>query len=81
MNLKKLRERKDYLTDELCDLHHHNLFPHIYKEARLRLEYKIVTLEEAIEFEEKMLPFKKTLVIFIAIAILSVTCLMIFNIN
>jgi len=79
MNLKKLKEKWNFLQDELDTLHHKGLSSHVYKEARSRLEYDIVALEEVIEFEEKMLPFKITLQIFIIIAILIVTCLMIFK--
>ena len=69
MRIKKLKERKQQLLDELYDLHHGEPSRKVYEQRRSEIEYEIACIEEAIELEEKMLPFKWTLYGFIVIAV------------
>ncbi len=69
MNLKKLRKRRSELLNELYDLHHAEANPHMYILRRNEIEHKIVSLEDAIEIEQKMLPFKYMLYVFIGVAV------------
>jgi hypothetical protein len=67
--IKKLEKRKEELLDELYMLHFAEPSPEIYMQKRHEIEHEIVCIEEGIEIEKKMLPFKYTLYGFIAIAI------------
>ena len=69
MRIKKLKERKQQLLDELYDLHHGEPSRKVYEQRRSEIEYEIACIEEAIELETKMLPFKWTLYGFIVIAV------------
>lgn len=69
MRIKKLKERKQQLLDELYDLHHGEPSRKVYEQRRSEIEYEIACIEEAIELEEKMAPFKWTLYGFIVIAV------------
>ena len=70
MSMRKLIERKEYLQDELYMLHFSEPSPEMYKQRRSELEYQIACLEEQIEFEEKLKPFRVTLMVFVALATL-----------
>jgi hypothetical protein len=63
MGLRKLLEEKESLEDELYMLHHAELPPAVYRQTRHDIEYKIVCLEEQIEFEERFRPFRITLIV------------------
>ena len=66
--IKKLKERKKVLLEDLYDLHHGEPSRKVYEQRRSEIEYKIACIEEAIEIEEKMAPFKYMLYGFIVIA-------------
>jgi hypothetical protein len=57
--MKKLEQKLKALQDELYDLHF-IASSEVYKQRRADIEYQIVLVEEAIELEKKMLPFKIT---------------------
>jgi hypothetical protein len=57
--MKKLEQKLKALQDELYMLHF-IASSEVYKQRRADIEYQIVLLEEAIELERKMLPFKIT---------------------
>jgi hypothetical protein len=63
MGLRKLLEEKESLENALYDLHHAELPPAVYRQTRHDIEYKIVCLEEQIEFEERFRPFRITLIV------------------
>lgn len=69
MRLKKLKQRRRDLFDELYDLHYAEPTPAMYKMKRHEIEHEIACIEEAIEVEEMMLPFKYTFIGFIVIVI------------
>lgn len=69
MSIKKLKLKKQNLLDELYDLHHGEPSRKVYQQKRSEIEYEIACIEEAIEIEEKMTPFKYMLYGFIVIAI------------
>jgi len=58
--MKKLKQKLEALQDELYDLHFTAASQAYYIQRRADIEYQIVLVEEAIEFEKKMLPFKIT---------------------
>ena len=68
MSIKKLEERKKTLLNELYDLHHGEPSREVYEQRRSEIEYQIACIEETIEIDTKMLPFKYTLYGFIMIA-------------
>jgi hypothetical protein len=55
--MKKLQRKLEALQDELYDLHF-IASPEVYQQKRADIEFQIVLIEEAIELEKKMLPFK-----------------------
>jgi hypothetical protein len=63
MGLRKLLEEKDRLQDELYMLHFAESSPELYLQKRSEIEYNIACVEEQIEFEEKFLPFRITLIV------------------
>jgi hypothetical protein len=63
MGLRKLIKEKESLEEALYELHYLELPPALYKQTRHSIEYKIVCLEEQIEFEERFRPFRITLII------------------
>jgi hypothetical protein len=69
MSLKKLRKRRTELYDELYDLHYAELNPDMYLLKRNEIEHTIACIDESIEIEERMLPFKWMLYGFIVIAV------------
>jgi hypothetical protein len=68
MSMRKLKEELDNLKYELYDLHHIEPNPTMYVQKRDELEYKIACLEERIEMEQKLNPFRIMLFGFIIIA-------------
>ena len=70
MSMRKLYQEKDRLQDELYYLHFAEPTPELYMQRRHELEYQIACVEEQIEFELKMRPFRVTLMIFVAIVII-----------
>lgn len=66
--VRKLKKRILELQEELYDLHYAEPSPEMYKQRRSEIEYKIACLEDTIDFERKMTPFKWTLYGFIVIA-------------
>jgi hypothetical protein len=55
--MKKLQRKLEALQDELYDLHF-IASSEVYQQRRSDIEFQIVLIEEAIELEKKMLPFK-----------------------
>lgn len=68
MSMRKLKEELEDLKDELYMLHFSEPSPKLYTEKRSEIEYKIACLEEKIEMEEKLNPFRIMLFGFIIIA-------------
>jgi hypothetical protein len=66
--IKKLIERKETLQNELYELHFAKPTPEMYMQRRNEIEHEIVCIEEAIELEKYMAPFKWTLYVFIVCA-------------
>jgi len=68
MSMRKLQEELENLKDELYVLHFAEASPELYKQKRSEIEYKIACLEERIEEEQKLNPFRMMLFGFIIIA-------------
>tara|TARA_R110000868_G_scaffold224055_4_gene475941 strand:+ start:55 stop:300 length:246 start_codon:yes stop_codon:yes gene_type:complete len=66
--VRKLKKRIDELQDELYELHFAKPSPEMYMQRRSEIEYKIACLEDTLEFEKKMAPFKWMLYGFIVCA-------------
>lgn len=73
MSLRKLHTKLDEAKDELYMLHFAEPSPELYKQKRHELEYKIACLEEIIELEERLKPFRVTLMVFVAIVLVMIT--------
>lgn len=69
MGLRKLLEEKDRLQDELYMLHFAEPSPELYLQKRSEIEYNIACVEEQIEFEEKFLPFRITLIVAVVVMV------------
>ena len=67
MSLKKLEQKRKNLFDELYDLHHAEPNQAMYIQKRNEIEHEIACLEEAIELEKRMAPFKWVLYAFVVI--------------
>lgn len=72
MKVKKLKEKLEDANHELYELHFTSASPEAYKIRREQLEWEIVCLENEIEHQEHMRPFKIVLVLFI-IAVIGIT--------
>lgn len=68
MSMRKLEEELDNLKDELYMLHFAEPSVEVYQQRRHEIEYKIACLEERIEIEKKLNPFRIMLFGFIIIA-------------
>ena len=66
--IKNLKRRIDKLQDELYELHYAEPNPEMYMQRRSEIEYKIACIEDTIDFERKMTPFRWTLYGFIVVA-------------
>lgn len=66
--MRKLKQRRNQLQDELYDLHFCEPSPEMYKQRRSEIEYELACIEEAIELEKKFEPMRVGLIIFAAIA-------------
>jgi len=66
--IKNLKKRKENLQHELYELHFAKPTPEMYMQRRNEIELEIFCIEEAIQFEKTMAPFKWTLYGFIVIA-------------
>ena len=60
IKMKKLEQKLEALQHELYELHFTAASSEVYQQKRADIEYQIVLVEEAIELEKKMLPFKIT---------------------
>jgi hypothetical protein len=67
--IKKLKQKVEQLQDELYELHFAEPNPQMYQQRRSEIEYEIACLEEAIDIEKRMAPFKYMLYGFIVIAV------------
>lgn len=72
MRVKKLKQKLEDARHELYELHFVSASPEAYKIRREQLEWEIVCLENEIEHQEHMRPFKIVLVLFI-IAVIGIT--------
>lgn len=72
MRVKKLKEKLEDANHELYELHFVSASPEAYKIRREQLEWEIVCLENEIEYQEHMRPFKILLGVFI-IAVIVIT--------
>ena len=68
MRIKKLKQRKENLQNELYELHFAKPTPEMYMQRRNEIEHEIVCIEEAIDIEKNMLPLKWMLYGFIVCA-------------
>ncbi len=66
--IKQLKKKREQLYDELYDLHYAEPNQQMYLQRRHEIEYQIACIDEALEFEEKMAPFRWMLYGFIVIA-------------
>lgn len=66
--MRKLKQRRNQLQDELYELHFCEPSPEMYKQRRSEIEYELACIEEAIELEKKFEPMRVGLIIFTAIA-------------
>jgi hypothetical protein len=69
MKVKKLRKKLKEAQQELYDLHLNEPSEVYYSKRRAELEFAIVNLEDEIEFEKKMMPFKIALVAFVVVSL------------
>ncbi len=67
--IKELQKRMDILHDELYTLHYAELSTELYQQRRSEIEYEIASLEDAIDLEKTMAPFKYMLYGFIVVAV------------
>ena len=72
MRVKKLKEKLEDARHELYELHFTSASSEAYKARREQLEWEIVCLENEIEHQEHMRPFKILLGVFI-IAVIVIT--------
>ena len=69
MKVKKLKQQLKETQHELYDLHLNEPSDVYYRNKRSELEYAIVALEDEIEFEKKMMPFKIALIAFVVVSL------------
>lgn len=69
MRVKKLKQKLEDVKHELYELHFTSASPEAYKVRREQLEWEIVCLEDEIQFEEKMKPFRIVLRLFCIAAV------------
>lgn len=72
MKVKKLKQKLEDARHELYELHFTSASPEAYRIRREQLEWEIVCLENEIEHQELMKPFKTVLVLFV-IAVIVIT--------
>jgi hypothetical protein len=58
MGLRALENQKKQLQDELYELHYAEPSPEMYKQRRSELEYQLACIEEQIDFEIRLKPFR-----------------------
>jgi hypothetical protein len=58
--MKKLQQKLEALQHELYELHFTATSSEVYKQRRADLEFQIAIVEDAIELEKKMVPFRVT---------------------
>jgi hypothetical protein len=73
-NIKNLQEQKLDILNRLDSIHDVDADPNVKAVYQSDLQFKLLVIEDAIDFEKRMLPFKYTLVGF-AIA---VVCMLIY---
>lgn len=72
MRVKKLKQKLEDARHELYELHFTSASSEAYRIRREQLEWEIVCLENEIEHQELMKPFKTVLVLFV-IAVIVIT--------
>lgn len=65
MSMRRLTQRLEELETELCELHLAKPSQEQYMQRRSEIEYEIACIEEQIEIEERMKPFRKLLIVFV----------------
>jgi hypothetical protein len=58
--MKKLEQKLEALQNELYELHFTAASSEVYKQRRADLEFQIAIVEDAIELEKKIIPFRVT---------------------
>ena len=66
--MRKLKQRRNQLQDELYYLHFSEPSAEIYTQRRSEIEYELACIEEQIEDEKKFEPMRIGLILFAAIA-------------
>ena len=69
MSMRRLTQRLEELETELCELHLAKPSQEQYMQRRSEIEYEIACIEEQIELEERMKPFRITLMVFVGIVV------------
>jgi hypothetical protein len=67
-SIKKLKTKRKNLYDELYDLHYAEPNQQMYMQRRHEIEYEIACIDDAIEFEKKIVPLKWMLYGFIIVS-------------
>jgi hypothetical protein len=70
--MRKLKQRRNQLQDELYELHFAEPSPEVYRQRRSEIEYELATVEEALEFEEKLNPMRIGIIVFAVTSALAV---------
>jgi hypothetical protein len=70
--MRKLKQRRNQLQDELYELHFAEPSPEVYRQRRSEIEYELATVEEALEFEEKLNPMRIGIIVFALTSALAV---------
>lgn len=69
MKVRKLKKLIDSLNKELCELHLNEPSEAYYKMRRTDIEFAITALEDQLDFERRMLPFKIALIGFVVFSL------------
>ena len=70
--MRKLKQRRNQLQDELYELHFAEPSLEVYRQRRSEIEYELATVEEALEFEEKLNPMRIGIIVFALTSALAV---------
>jgi len=69
MKVKNLKKTIASLNKELCELHLNEPSETYYKMRREDIEFAITALEDQLDFEKRMLPFKIALYGFVVVSL------------
>lgn len=73
-NIKNLQEQKLDILNRLDSIHDVDADPNVKAVYQSDLQFKLLVIEDAIDFEKRMLPFKYTLVGFV----IAIVCMIIY---